>query len=357
MRTPIIQPTYLPANGEPAHAPGVYTVDCAGLARPEIEERMRETYDRVGLVKLENTGADTPDKMRDLAEILLSDGIMDAYEGGANSRGQIAMNVFDTGAPKEAHLHYHHEMAYVEESTRALGFMALAQTSASVGATYVSDAVGSTDALMATELGRKLKEKGITYIRCLTDRETGECDDPSNTMSGVYNHWQTSFGVDTVEEVERAAAQKGLEFEWGGANGRFLKTKFTTSAFEYFPQLGKNLLYSSVADDSLWFDAWPGVKDLPTMGAFADATETERPLKITYGDGEDFTREELQLYVDVYDMFGVPIYWRTGDVAVVCNHRWAHGRPSYTLGAEEERTLGVVLGPMYKRLGQYDDEW
>jgi len=318
---------------------------------------MRETFDAVGLIKLENTGAKDAEEMRDLAEIILSDG-MEAYEGGANSRAEIAMNVFDTGAPKEAHLHYHHEMAYVSESTKALGFMALAQTSSEIGATYVSDAVGTTNMLMQTELGHKLREKGITYIRNLTDRESGLDDDPSNAMSGVYNHWQTSFGVETVEEVEKAAASKGLEFEWGGVDGhRFLKTKFSVSAFEFFPPLDRNLLYSSVADDSLWFDAWPGVMDLPTMGSFATATQDERPLKITYGDGTDFTREELQLYVDVYDAYGVPLWWRTGDVAVVCNHRWAHGRPSYELAEGEERTLGVVLGEMYPRLGQYDNKW
>ena len=111
-----------------------------------------------------------------------------------------------------------------------------------------------------------------------------------------------------------------------------------------------------MADDSL-FDAWPGVMDLPTMGSFAIATQNERPLKITYGDGTNFTREELQTYVDVYDAYGVPLWWRTGDVAVVCNHRWAHGRPSYELAEGEERTLGVVLGEMYPRLGQYDNKW
>ena len=112
-----------------------------------------------------------------------------------------------------------------------------------------------------------------------------------------------------------------------------------------------------MADDSLWFDAWPGVMDLPTLGHFKTATQNERPLKITYGDGTDFTREELQLYVDVYDAYGVPLWWHTGDVAVVCNHRWAHGRPSYALEEGEERTLGVVLGQMYPRLGQYDNKW
>ena len=39
------------------------------------------------------------------------------YEGGANPRDALPEeNVYDTGAPLPAHIHYHHEMAYIEET-------------------------------------------------------------------------------------------------------------------------------------------------------------------------------------------------------------------------------------------------
>ena len=77
----------------------------------------------------------------------------------------------------------------------------------------------------------------------------------------------------------------------------------------------------------------------------------ERPLKITYGDDTELTRQELIDFISVYDNHGLPIKWEVGDILAVCNYRWAHGRPSYTLEENEERELGVLLGKEYTRIG------
>jgi hypothetical protein len=323
---------------------------------------MHAKFDDVGLVLLTNTGlGDDLQAMRKCAAEILGPHAMEEYKAGANARKALngnKGNVFETGAPGSSHLHYHHEMAYVSRSTRAVAFCctrALPQDGTHRGAMFVSEAIGHTEALMRTALGQKLKEKGITYIRCLTDKESGESDDPNDEASGVYNHWQTSFGVADPEEAEAIARSRGLVVAWGP--GRYMKTKYTASAFEYCPQVGRNLLYASVSDDSIWFDAWPGVRHLPALESFETATPMQRPLKITFGDGTEFTREELRTFVDVYDQYGLPLDWSRGDVAVVCNHRWAHGRPAYTKLQDEERTLGVMLGEMYTRIGDRVDGW
>lgn len=347
----------------------------------DLADELRDVYARHGVVLLRNTGlADDPEAMRRLAMEPMGDAMK--YEGGANSREPVfdgVENVFDTGAPKEAHLHCawrmaarsvasllthlltfadHHEMAYVGESTRSVAFCCTASTPG-VGASYLSDAVVHTDAILATELGQKLKAKGICYIRCLTDRDAyPEPDEGSGAFGGVYgvyNHWQRSFGVETPEEAEAAARAKGLEVEWGP--GRYMRTKFVVSAFEYSPRHDRNLLYSSVADDAMWFDRWPGVMEMPSMSSFEDATPDKRPLLITFGDGTPFTREEYETYVDVYDQGGFPVNWRDGDVLVVCNLSYAHGRPAYSLAPGQQRELGVVLGPKYQRVGQIPGKW
>ncbi len=58
-----------------------------------------------------------------------------------------------------------------------------------------------------------------------------------------------------------------------------------------------------------------------------------------------------QLFVDVYDRHGSPIEWSQGDIAIVCNYRFAHGRPAITLNANEKRELGVIVGEAYSRVG------
>lgn len=328
-----------------------FTIDCTGLdmtkENPALVEQMHEVCDRTGVVLLRNTGLTKLDPMSKWIRCMVETG---AYQGGANSRQSLADNVFDTGAPRHAHLHYHHEMAYMAESIRALGF-ACNHAVQGKGETYLSDNLVATDAILATEMGQKLKEKGICYIRCLTDREVWQ----GREQHGIYNHWQRSFGVETVEEVEVLAEKKGLKIEWGPE--RFLKTKCYISAFEYFPKLDRNLLYSSVADDAMWFDTWPGVCDLPTMPSYAEVSADHRPLKLTYGDDTEFTPEELKLFVDVYDLAAIRVEWQVGDILSICNYRWAHGRPAFELDDTEQRNLGVVLGTPFPRVGQRDDKW
>ncbi|NNE74113.1 MAG: syringomycin synthesis regulator SyrP, partial [Acidimicrobiales bacterium] len=107
-------------------------------------------------------------------------------------------------------------------------------------------------------------------------------------------------------------------------------------------------LYCSVADHGMWFDAWPLVMHLGYE---------QRPLHMTYGDDTEITKDELRQFVAAYDQFGIPIDWRRGDVAVVCNYRFAHGRPGIELGEGEARELGVLLGEKYDRVGALPDKW
>jgi len=305
-----------------------------------LAERMREVYDRAGIVLVTSTGLTDLASMRALATIVLPEE-MD-YDGGSNPRQRIEPNVYEIGAPLSAWLHYHHEMAYVGRSTSAIGFLCNAALPAGRGRTFVSDSIAATDAILATDFGQRLKERGLCYHRNLTDRDAFF----GRVEYGVYNHWQQSFGTDDrIEAVARAQAM-GLDTEWGPDG--LLRTRYHSPAFEYFPTLDRNVLYSSVADHGMWFDTWPLVQHLPY---------SERPLDLTYGDGTPFTRDELIQFLAVYDRFGAPIDWNVGDVAVMCNYRFAHGRPGIDLGPGERRELGVVLGADVERVGVRPDKW
>merc|ERR1711976_350180 len=140
--------------------------------------RIPDLYNRSGCVLLTNPGlcAKTKDAMQKWSNVLMPSTMK--YEGGANSREALNLNlnnVYETGAPLSAYLHYHHEMAYVKESVDRLCFMAVNVPEDPVeplrGASYLSDNLKVTDYLLTTEMGQKLKKYGICYIRCLTDKE------------------------------------------------------------------------------------------------------------------------------------------------------------------------------------------
>ena len=334
-------------TGTPALPAGSFTIDCSGYAMDasdldrdgELARRMNAMFDETGLVHLVNTRLTDLPSMRDFAKLVVEHEMR--YKGGANPRDSLAKSVYEVGAPLDAWLHYHHEMAYIGRSTTMLGFLCH-KALPDRGHTFVSDSLRATDAILETEFGQKLKRLGICYHRNLTDREAFRGTD----QIGVYNHWQKSMMTDDPDEAIAMARSRGLEAEWGP--NRLLKTRYYVSAFEYFPQLDRNVLYSSVADDGMWFDSWPRVMHLPY---------DERPLKLTFGDDTEMTREEKQLFVDVYDRFGIPIPWGVGDIAIVCNFRFAHGRPDIHLEDGESRELGVVIGEPFDRVGDLPDKW
>lgn len=341
----VIQPRWW--TGTPGIDPSLFTIDCAEYAMDdgdlksdsELARRMRSTFDQVGLVHLVNTHLTDLAIMREFAKLVVQKEMI--YTGGANPRNRIQPNVYEVGAPLSAWLHYHHEMAYIAHSTSMLGFLCY-KAAPGKGATYVSDNLQATDAILATELGQKLKDKGICYHRNLTDREAFNGKPPI----GVYNHWQQSMGTEDPDTAAAIARERGLLTDWGPE--RMLLTRYYTSAFEYCPYSDRNVLYASVADDAMWFDSWPMVMQLPPE---------QRPLKLTYGDDTEFTREEFALFVDIYDRFGIPIDWRQGDIAVICNFRFAHGRPGIELEQGEARELGVLLGETFERQETRPDKW
>ena len=341
----IIEPRWW--TGTPALSPELFTIDCSSYRMDEsdldpnsdLSKHMKQVFHDMGLVYLVNTRLTDLQLMRRFAKLVIEHDMI--YRGGANPRDNLSPNVYEVGAPLTARLHYHHEMAYVGRSTKMLGFLAH-KVVRGKGDTFVSDNLQATDALLATPFGQKLKDLGLCYHRDLTDREAYK----NRQEVGVYNHWQMSMLTDDADEAIEGARSRGLECEWGP--DRLLKTRYYVSAFEYFPALDRNLLYSSVADDGMWFDTWPMVMHLPYE---------ERPLSLTFGDGSKMSRAEKQTFVDVYDRFGIPIPWQQGDIAVVCNYRFAHGRPAVHLQAGEERELGVVIGESFQRQETRPDKW
>jgi len=341
----IIEPRWW--TGVPALPPQSFTIDCSEYRMDKsdldpsgkLASEMKQCFHDIGLVYLVNTGLSDLQRMRQFANLVLEHEAV--YRGGANPRDSLEPNVYEVGAPLSAWLHYHHEMAYLSKSTSMLGFLCHKAFKGG-GYTYVSDNVQATDALLTTDFGQKLKQLGLCYHRNLTDREAFA----GTEQIGVYNHWQKSMLTDDPDEAEQIAVGRGLEVEWGP--DRLLKTRYFISAFEYFPQLDRNLLYSSIADDGMWFDTWPKVMHLPYE---------ERPLKLTFGDGSEMTQQEKQQFVDVYDDFGIQIPWSVGDIAIACNYRFAHGRPSVQLAPGEERELGVLIGESYERVEIVEGKW
>ena len=333
-------------TGTPATKPSAYTIDCGGRAPPvaELAATMKAVFAEQGIMRLTNTGLHALSEMKPYVDVLIPETML--YSGGANSRGALDEFFLEVGAPSAADLHYHHEMAYVSRSPETLGISCTAGLGTVRGATFFSDSLKVQAELLSTSFGKKLKEKGLCYTRTLTDAMEYEGRDQSQ----IYNHWQTSFKTDDAALAEERARAAGLEVEWGvDHNGlRCMRTRYYASAFEYCRRLDRNVIYSSVADANHWFDSWPGVCELPAE---------HRPMEMTFGDNTPISISEWRQFVALYDKYGFPVEWQTGDVVVFCNFQFAHGRKGFELELGEERQIGVVLGKAFDRVGDRMDKW
>jgi hypothetical protein len=339
----VIDPSRFVVNG----GGKLTSADC--VPNSWVGQEIQEKYNDVGLIHIQDTGLTDMKDQRLLAKLVM--GEETEYEGGANPRERTEglANVYDIGAPLQADLHYHHEMTYKSHSTESLGFLCkhAVTTRPGVGWSYVSDSVQAHDYIMSTELGQKLKDKGLCFIRRMTD-SVKHTDTQSS--GGVYNHWQKSWMTNDPVKAEEAANAQGLQVQWidHPTEGRTMQTRYYKSAFEYVPTLNRNIMVCSIADDGEWFDTWPGIMEIPQL---------ERPMEMLFGDDQPFSLEEKQEWVDSYDRFGIPIAWQAGDVAVVCNMRFAHGRPGIHLLPGEKRELGVMMGPLFERQETREGKW
>ena len=287
--------------------------------------------------------------MRSVAKLIIDSEM--PYDGGANPRDNIAPNVYEIGAPLAAWLHYHHEMAYVRpavpassaSSPRMCCLNRGQETTASAEAQHSCPIPSEQPRNSSVPLSARNSRNSASAITATSPIAMSSQTRPSSACTTTGRNHST---LTTPNLAASRARDQRLAVEWGP--DRLLKTRFYCSAFEYFDHLDRNVLYSSLADHGMWFDTWPLVQHLPYQ---------ERPLHMTFGDDSEISPEEIQEWVDLYDEFGMPINWRTGDVGVICNYRWAHGRPGIHLNDGEVRKLGVVLGDQYDRVGVRTDKW
>jgi hypothetical protein len=100
--------------------------------------------------------------------------------------------------------------------------------------------------IMEHELGHKLKDKGLCFIRRLTDANAYKRQ--RNDGDTVYNHWQKSWMTDDPEKAQQVAEEQGLIVHWieSPTEGLMMETRYYKSAFEYVPCLDRNILMTSI---------------------------------------------------------------------------------------------------------------
>lgn len=213
----------------------------------------------------------------------------------------------------------HSEMAYMPAWPRLVAFHAL-QVAEEGGATTVCN-LDDASAMLAPYLAR-FAEQGVRYRRYY--------------HAGIDIPWSKAFRTDDRAEVAAIAEAAGMAVEW--LPGNVLMTEHRAQG--------------TVADEAggtLWFNQ----VHLFHPAALAPAARTQLaqllgadklPRQSFYGDGAVIEDSTIAAINDSFDTLTHDMNWQAGDVLVLDNMRFAHGRAPFK-GA---RRLHVALADRHE---------
>ncbi len=225
---------------------------------------------------------------------------------------------------KDRLLLWHNENSFNDEWPLRLAFCCL-RPADSGGETPLVDSCLVLRELRA-DVRQRFVDKGLAYVR--------------HFGSGLGLDWRTVFRTDDREALARYCSDHGMIAEW--AAGDRLRTVAVRPAVVAHPLTG----------DLSWFNQaqhWhPACLDPDVRRGLEDSVGLSCfPRDCTFGDGTPIPDEDMHHVLDVYRRHQQTFPWRQGDVLVLDNVLWAHGRNPY----QGRRTMLVAMGDLQRPRG------
>lgn len=142
-------------------------------------------------------------------------------------------------------------------------------------------------------------------------------------FSDIDLPWSEVFQTRDKREVERYCHDNAIDFEWIGNNS--LRTKHIHNASHYHP----------ITKEKVWFNQ-AHLFHISTLGiedrnSLLDAVTVENlPKNVYYGDGGQIDDEYIRTILSVYQENMLMFEWQEGDLLLLDNMLYAHGRQPYS---------------------------
>lgn len=281
-------------------------------------QRPLKALDQDGGLLIRGFPIDTPSLFAEVLE--KADFRRTRYIAGNNPRNAVMENVYlSTTYPPEWSISLHSEMSHLESYPRYISLYC--KTPAQTG-TGLTPLARNADVLLemekqAPQLMTKLRMHGVSYIQRMKKQ---------GTTFGFGRPWQEVFETSSEEAVEKFCESHRIPYRWEGDELVVTHTRGPTATHP-------------VTKDEMWFnqgEQWHHTSLSIEVQKFLSSKIglDKVPHHARFGNGDEFTTEELAQIRRVYDQCSRRFQWMAGDVLIIDNIRLAHGRDTY-LGARE----------------------
>lgn len=270
------------------------------------KERFKDLLLKSGVILLRGAGIDASNKMQCAMQRMYPNA--QRFLDGNSSRAKYTSNVYNASEyDSDSLIQLHTEFSYSNLWPEVICFCCEIRPDHGGQTT-----IGNTRTVLEFLDGQIVEEfsaKQITYIRNL---HGGQGGGPS---------WMEAFETKDKKFVEEYCAVNGIECIWNKNNsGRFVQTR---PALRRHPR----------TDDLLWFNQvdqfYPrlyGDDVYETLLSLAGGDPYNLPMYATFGDGSEIPKDYIVEIVNVLDRITVPVEWQVGDLLLVDNMLYLHGR-------------------------------
>lgn len=243
------------------------------------------------------------------------------YVYRSTPRTEVGERIYTaTEYPAAREIPMHCENAYQRDWPLRLFFFC-ARAALRGGETPLADVSRVTDVLDPALVDR-FARKQVMYIR--------------NYRPGLDLPWQTVFQTSERSEVERYCVAHDIAWEW--LDGDALRTRQVCDALATHPVTGRRTWFNQA--HLFHVSSLPGPVRDAMLAVYAP---DELPRHALFGDGSPIDEADLAQIRAAFAAHTVMFPWHTGDVLILDNMAFAHGRRPF----EGERRVLVAMGDAF----------
>jgi len=261
------------------------------------------------------------------------------YTAGVSPRRQLSAHLWSsTEAPAPYIISAHTEMCYMQKRPSKL-FFYCEHEPVVFGETPVFDFEAALTDLPA-ELRDRVRREGFTYRRYFRT---------SRARLNVDKSLEQVFGCSDVESVTRLCAEYGMTCTWHPDGA--LTTDFASPGTVIHPSTGAECLSMTLLNDSAAHHNLrqfahrlnPVLRHGVALFAYYKSARKDAFFKTLWGNGEPISSRDTREFVRTYWRNACLFKWRKGDLLLLDNIRFGHGR----MNVQKPRLIAVGMADPY----------